>query len=251
MIAAGIGALTALAAVALVAAGRALALPVTDPQTSASADIDPRINPAQVREGVDYTYLAKVQGHPVKWPCATGITVTLVGKVPTGTMSALRSNVEILRGVTGLDLTTARADRPGAEQYSQNVISVYYRNLNGSVGPLDLVDENILGQGGPRWDDQGVIYSGSVLIRADDPLTSPTAAPGRRVLLHELAHALGLGHATSESELMAPMTFDDSRPTLGTGDITALSNVGCRPAARSQDLIRGHDYPRDSIAGLA
>ncbi|MBD9697901.1 matrixin family metalloprotease [Flavimobilis sp. GY10621] len=45
------------------------------------------------------------------------------------------------------------------------------------------------------------------------------------MVLHELAHVLGLGHVDAADQVMAP-DLDDSLPDLGAGDLTGLARLG-------------------------
>jgi hypothetical protein len=107
-------------------------------------------------------------------------------------------------------------------------IAVYYGASGTRIDNLILNDADDLGVGGPQWNGDGVILSGEVLIRNDTFDTDPRTSEGRHVLMHEISHALGLGHAAEGTpEVMAPRSSSGDRPTVGAGDRTALKDVGC------------------------
>lgn len=96
--------------------------------------------------------------------------------------------------------------------------------------PNDLadVDPAGLGEGGPTFDDRWIV-SGQVRLVAQ-PATPRPGGMGTGefgvVILHELIHAVGVGHSTDARDVMFPSTTDTSTPVLGPGDIAALGAVG-------------------------
>jgi hypothetical protein len=81
----------------------------------------------------------------------------------------------------------------------------------------------------------GHLVSGQVALNADNRLSSgfgPGATEGE-VLLHELAHAVGLGHVLDPTQVMYVQTTN-SESEFGAGDRAGLAAVGaaagCHPA---------------------
>lgn len=188
----------------------------TPSQSHSPADLD-------AVEGRDYSFLSRVDGHPVHWSCDSPIYLVLQGSPPAGAGQAIVRAAGMLRGASGLDLQVGPPHSRGA------VISIRYGPVGTVAGNLRLDDEPELGVGGPTWSARdGVIRSGAVLIRDDTPLTDPRTPTGARVLLHEIGHGLGLGHsAHGTPEIMAPTTSIDDSDQLGSGDRAALAAVGC------------------------
>lgn len=200
-----------------------LSLPSVAPSTSASVipDVVATVTPStpSLREGYDYSFIQKHNGEPVRWACATSITVALHGDVPAGTAIALENAVAVLEDASGLPLTITAPNTPAK-------ITVAYGPHGSSLGNLDLTGDE-LGVGGPVFREAEII-SGAVLIRDDRPSTDPTTAIGQATLAHELAHALGLGHAAQDAaQIMSPTLTAGSVPTLGPGDRAALAHLGC------------------------
>lgn len=179
-----------------------------------------------VVEGRDYSFMASVNGQPIHWACDQPIDIMLIGTTPSGTQETLQSIIGDLKSASGLPLTVGTP--LGAHTTTHSTIAVYYAANGTTIDNLSLNNEDELGVGGPTWNNEGVIISGEVLVRNDTAAADPRTSEGQHVLMHEIAHALGLGHsAENTAEIMAPRSTPDDRPILGEGDRTALTRVGC------------------------
>ena len=106
--------------------------------------------------------------------------------------------------------------------------------LGGGVQGLSLAVA-VPNDGGPS------LVSGQVVLDADHRLASgfgPGTTDGE-VLLHELTHAVGLGHVQDPTQVMYPHTTH-SESAFGAGDRAGLAAVGapagCHPAPRARPL---------------
>lgn len=175
--------------------------------------------PEGVVEDYDYSFIGEVLGRPVRWSCGTPIGVSLHGPVPYGAGTALESAVSLIVEASGLPLRVSDSNIPTAD------ITVDYSDAATSA---DLAEDD-LGVAATGWESStGRITSASVIIRADSAAGDPSSHVGNQVLLHELAHAVGLDHAVQGSgEIMQPM-YDPALPIgFGPGDNWALRVVGC------------------------
>lgn len=94
---------------------------------------------------------------------------------------------------------------------------------------------NIVGLGGPgisyhRLAGEWQVESAGVVIDKTARLTTrPVRGPSLiSLLLHELGHAMGLGHSRSKANVMYEGLGRWSRPHLGPGDRAGLRNLGSR-----------------------
>lgn len=92
---------------------------------------------------------------------------------------------------------------------------------------------DVVGLGGPgasynRVGSQWQVTSGGVVVdRNADLSTRMTAGPTlMSLLLHELGHAMGLGHSPSKANVMYEGLGPWSRPSLGPGDRAGLRDLG-------------------------
>jgi hypothetical protein len=222
-----LGGIAVLLVVILAVAGIAIAVTAqtgtggAGPVTNASAPEGSAAtaSPASgLSEGIDYSYLRTTDGRPDHWSCAEPIGVGLSSDAPAGAVGEVRSAIARIVAVSGLPLQyDTSADPEIAVSY---VPAATVRRIGG--------DGDAVGVARTQTDGSGLYRSATVHIAGDDPVNAPGSTTAAVVLLHELMHAVGLGHATATDEVMAPVLDPRAAADLGAGDVAALRTVGCR-----------------------
>ena len=107
------------------------------------------------------------------------------------------------------------------------------------AGESSLLNGSQAGSGGLTYSGpvNGMFWAVSGQVVIDWQVTGPLpgGATGFRtsIYMHELAHAVGLGHAAGADQLMAPMISEQNVGRWGVGDLAGLASLGsmgCRAA---------------------
>jgi hypothetical protein len=205
--------------------------------------------PPPLQYGIDYTFMHRARREPVRWPPDSTITVKITGPGTPARHAALASVVAELRALTRLNLVTGGRAPAGLVRSAVP---------DGEIHVLYLADGNLpgwaagqAGLGGAARCTAGCCYvSGFAIINA--ALTGPdaTAEHALATLRHQLAHALGLGHATRRSLLMHHQIAAGTT-RYGRGDQHGLALLGPRlssglasaPPCPHQDATSGTTPP--------
>lgn len=193
------------------------------------------------------------EGRPARWdPCVPVHYVVQPGWVPPEGRRDLADALARLSAASGLqfvddgdtpELPSSAREAYQPERYGDRWAPLLVAwvppsatdlGLGGGVQGLSL-SVAVSSQGGPS------LVTGQVALDADRRLP-PGFGPGTtdgEVLLHELAHAVGLGHVLDPTQVMYPQTTS-SESEFGAGDRAGLAAVGapagCHPAPRARAL---------------
>lgn len=186
------------------------------------------------------------QGRPARWnPCTPIHYVVQTQWMPAGGRADLTAALARIAKVSGLVFTddgdTDELPSRGRAAYQPDRYGKRWAPLLVAWVPPARSDLG-LGRGvagvtvavaipSPKG---GSIVTGQVALNADHQLP-PGFGPGAtegEVLLHELAHAVGLGHVLDPTQVMYPQTTN-SESQYGAGDRAGLAALG-RPAGCHQ-----------------
>ena len=193
------------------------------------------------------------QGRPARWdPCAPIRYVVQAGWIPDAGRRDLAEALRRLTEASGLQFvaegdTDELPSRDRApyqpERYGQRWAPLLIGWVPAASTDLGLGDGTqgvsvtvaLPGRGAPH------LVSGQVALDATNRVASgfgPGTTDGE-VLLHELAHAVGLGHVLDATQVMYPQTTS-SESQFGAGDRAGLAALGapagCHPAPQARPL---------------
>ena len=245
---------TGLAVCLLLLAGVAVggATAVDRVQGAAVGDVHRVTTDAPAEDGWGPIYVDD-QGRPARWdPCRPISYVVQAGWIPETGRQDLAEALARLSAASGLTFVdegdTDELPSQGRSPYQPDRYGERWAPLLiGWVPPAstDLglgsgaqglsLSVAVPGRAGPH------LVSGQVVLDADNPLVGgfgPGTTDGE-VLLHELAHAVGLGHVLDATQVMYPRTTN-SESQFGAGDRAGLAAVGaaasCHPPPRARPL---------------
>jgi hypothetical protein len=210
------------------------ALPVLPPHI-------PLTGPAGPPPTSPFNFSRLVNGAPTRWNPCLPISYTInMGGYPETFRQVITEAVERLEAATGLvlvpggDSTFMPTDAVGTSTSpadGQLVIAL------GDEIQTDLVPGAIIGRAGISFPfNAPKILKASVVIdmgniQSQPPWTSGVGAGP--VLMHELAHAVGIDHVIDTTQLMNAIASTSGPVTYGAGDLTGLWQVGaaagCNP----------------------
>lgn len=178
---------------------------------------------------------------PFRWDGCEAIPyrVNLAG-TPRRNLTVLRAALRQIADATGFTFRYAgstsvvpfRKGRSTIEQVPDDALYVAW--TTSSVVPR--LAGNVIGLGGPgtsysRIGTQWRVESAGVVIDKSAHLSTAIGKNGatlQSLLLHELGHAMGLGHSESKANVMYEGLGSWSRPHLGPGDRAGLHDLSSR-----------------------
>ena len=186
-----------------------------------------------------------VDGHPVRWnPCRAIRWVNNPGAAPAGSLEETQAAFARLAAATGIQFEYAGEtdEAPVVEREEVQArygdgwapILVAWAPLNGTplgagLGTMPDTEGVSTPAALSRPGDPSVIVSAQVVLESGRTLLPGFGSSESRgaVILHELAHALGLGHVPDPSQLMFVGNAMVSGPgELQAGDLAGLAALG-------------------------
>jgi hypothetical protein len=199
----------------------------------------PVLRVVQDRDGGEYRFLATIAGQPLRWnPCEPIHYVVNLGPAPPGSLQDVQDAVLHIAGITGItfvydglsdEAPTPDRDLVQPERYGDRWAPVLIAWVDPRRSAFDFEpdghDAAAIASPFPA-PGTGVLVSGVVVLNAVDPNPPGFTLPGDQgpVLLHELAHILGLGHVKDQGELMEP--YGGGVTDYGPGDREGLRRLG-------------------------
>ena len=220
----------------------------------ASAALTPVVQAWEAgRHNHDFSFVATLRGHPVRWnPCEPIHYVVNLGAAPPGSLQDVQDSVLRLSSATGITFTYdgLTDEVPGRYRdvyqpgrYGERWAPVLIGWVDPRTSSFDFQPggREAAGVAGPLYPDPGpstIYVSGVVAINVDDPNPPGFGSVGAQgpVVLHELAHVLGLGHFKAQGELMEPS--GGGMTGFGQGDMEGLRELG-----RSQGCLTTPSTP--------
>ena len=178
-----------------------------------------------------FTFSRVLASAPVRWnPCAAIRYAVNLGGYPETFRAVIAEAVERLEAATGLPLvpvgdSTYMPNSGNGGQFPAGTAEMVI--ALGDQVQSDLVPGFVIGRAGILYVTS--IFRASVVIDMGDigVNTNPWSPVGAGpVLLHELAHAVGLDHVQDPTQLMNASASGSGPTTYGAGDLTGLWQVG-------------------------
>jgi len=187
----------------------------------------------------EYRFLAMIAGEPLRWnPCEPIHYVVNLGPAPAGSLRDVQDAVVHIAGITGITFSfdgltdeVPSTDREllQPERYGDRWAPVLIAWVDPRRSPFNFEpgghDAAAIASPAPAPGSR-VLVSGVVVLNAIDPNPPGFTLPGDQgpVLLHELAHIVGLGHVKVQGELMEP--YGGGVTDYGPGDLEGLRRLG-------------------------
>lgn len=225
----------------------------TAPHTLAPSPPPPASDPAggptvsAAKASLGYTLFTNSDGTVVRWnPCSPihYAVNTAAAADPVAAVSDVRAAIAKVAAATGLrfvdggttSIVPTKKWLDGGSAGPQLVIA--WARPGAASGDSDLIGSSADGEGG--WWESGSstdgvhwtwqIERGFVVVNPTRAASySPGFADGQSrgaLLMHELGHAVGLGHTGDQREVMFPVLSSASHAAWGPGDLHGLAKVG-------------------------
>jgi hypothetical protein len=186
-----------------------------------------------------YSFMSETApGSPIRWnPCNTVHWVFNPANAPAGGLTAVQSAIARVAQATGLSFTydgPTTATPTGSYLDAQSASAGFSPLLVGWSTPsastlLANQPASLVGMDQTIWARPATgathIVSGVVALNANVNARTSGANSWFTFALHEVGHAVGLGHTSDATQIMAP-TIPAAATDFGSGDLAGLAKVG-------------------------
>ncbi|WP_114423854.1 hypothetical protein [Nocardioides houyundeii] len=184
-------------------------------------------------------------------PCAPIVYKVNYTHAPGYARAMVARVMRHVRLATGYTLVdggdTAGWPDPAPGQAGADADTMLIIGFGGQANTSMDLSGNTLGRGGP---DKGVwakdsrgrhvqITRASLMLDTVEPPVAWNEDMMSKTLTHEIAHALGLGHATSLGQMLGPINGPERPTRYGTGDLAGLATKGMQAGCSRPELKKG------------
>lgn len=176
-------------------------------------------------EGYSFVALQADGVSPVTWPCTGTIPIEVnPDGAPRGHDEILGRAIERINAASGFtfEIVGETSDRDFLERRSGPVLLGF-----SDEDELEMLAGRTAGLGGAVYarssSGPSVAVGGVVALDTDVFTDDLPVSSGEGVVVHELAHVLGLGHTTQSGELMR--ATGSAQTGLGPGDLAGLAHL--------------------------
>lgn len=213
--------------------------PAGTPSTSAGGPIpgtDFIVPPEPAAAGLFKFLETNADGSPIGYPACTEIHYVIhLGRGPAGGQSLIQQALTRMREVSGLhfvfDGFTDRIPQEGDRIDVDAPVWIGWAGRHESDS-WNVMKSTVVGFAGSSWAQSPpgpAFYRTGRLMLDPDQAQLPQFGPGQtwgKILLHELAHLVGLDHVDDDKELMHPVETLDYPSDYGPGDLRGLWELG-------------------------
>lgn len=177
--------------------------------------------------GQGYSFIALQNDgvSPVAWPCTSTIPIEVNPQgAPSGYADVLSEAIERVNAASGFtfEVVGETDDRDFLQRRSGPILLGFADEVE-----LEMLGGQVAGLGGAVYarpsSGPAVAVGGVVALDTDVVNEDLPAGLGAAIIMHELAHVLGLGHTTQPGEMMR--SSGSAQREFGPGDLAGLAHL--------------------------